>query len=147
MISLEDDLALLAKEQVCISVHIKLADPDRGPVYLLASPAIYYHSQGGVRCSAFKRTGFSAVFLPLRVYGESSVLYINQSFHDSLNGIRNVSGSVVNELSPKCALLFITQESFHLRHRLKLKEPNTYFNNSAFFPVSAPYALLPPKAF
>lgn len=83
LLSPEDDSVLLAQEWVCISVYINLQTQTAGGLPL-AQPAIYYHSQGGVRCSAFKGTGFSAVFLPLRVYIESSVLYINQSFHDLL---------------------------------------------------------------
>lgn len=83
LVSPEDDSVLLAKEWVYISADIKRAGPDRGQS-ASGSACHLLSFTGGVRCSAFKRTGFSAVFLPLRVYRESSVLYINQSFHDLL---------------------------------------------------------------
>lgn len=55
-------------------------------VYLIISARalFYYHAQGGVGCSALRRTGFPAVFSPLGVDVESPVLYSNENFHDLL---------------------------------------------------------------
>lgn len=111
--------------------------PAQPALFWVNLPFIIIH-QVVLAAQLWKRTGSSAIFLPSRVWRERSVLYINQSPHDWLWMVFDVSGNVVGELCPKCALLFMTRECVHLRPRLKWKVSNTHLYELSVLSVSAP---------
>lgn len=74
----------LGQRMVMYFCVYKTCRPRQWAVYLWLSLTFIIIHKVVLDAQLLKELAFSAVFLPLRVHIESSVLYINQSFHDSL---------------------------------------------------------------